>query len=173
MPLTRIKSLGITDGTIVNADINASAAIVSTKLSGVANTPAFSAYQSSTQSVSTGTNTKILFQTEVFDTDNNFDSSRFTPTVAGKYLLTVGLRMSSGNTEYIIYIAKNGLASGSFTLVDADFANNYGMSGSAIVVANGTTDYFEGYCYQGSGTSKTTSADAGQTFFQGFKLIGV
>ena len=35
MPLTKIKSLGITDGTIVNADINASAAIDSTKLSGV------------------------------------------------------------------------------------------------------------------------------------------
>jgi hypothetical protein len=35
MPLTRIKSLGITDGTIVNADINASAAIASTKLSGL------------------------------------------------------------------------------------------------------------------------------------------
>jgi hypothetical protein len=34
MPLTRIQSLGITDGTIVNADINASAAIASTKLSG-------------------------------------------------------------------------------------------------------------------------------------------
>jgi hypothetical protein len=33
MPLTRIKSLGITDGTIVNADINASAAIAGTKLS--------------------------------------------------------------------------------------------------------------------------------------------
>jgi hypothetical protein len=35
MPLTRIKSLGITDGTIVNADISSSAAIDSTKLSGV------------------------------------------------------------------------------------------------------------------------------------------
>jgi len=34
MPLTKIQSLGITDGTIVNADINASAAIASTKLSG-------------------------------------------------------------------------------------------------------------------------------------------
>jgi len=34
MPLTRIQSLGITDGTIVNADINASAAIAGTKLSG-------------------------------------------------------------------------------------------------------------------------------------------
>jgi hypothetical protein len=35
MPLTKIQSLGITDGTIVNADINASAAIASSKLSGV------------------------------------------------------------------------------------------------------------------------------------------
>jgi hypothetical protein len=34
MPLTRIQSLGITDGTIVNADINASAGIVTSKLSG-------------------------------------------------------------------------------------------------------------------------------------------
>jgi hypothetical protein len=35
MPLTKIQSLGITDGTIVNADINASAAIDASKLSGV------------------------------------------------------------------------------------------------------------------------------------------
>lgn len=35
MPLTRIQSLGITDGTIVNADINANAAIAASKLSGV------------------------------------------------------------------------------------------------------------------------------------------
>ena len=32
MPLTRIKSLGITDGTIVNADIDTAAAIATTKL---------------------------------------------------------------------------------------------------------------------------------------------
>jgi len=35
MPLTKIQSLGITDGTIVNADISASAAITLAKLSGV------------------------------------------------------------------------------------------------------------------------------------------
>ena len=35
MPLTKIQSLGITDGTIVNADINSSAAIAGTKLTGV------------------------------------------------------------------------------------------------------------------------------------------
>jgi hypothetical protein len=35
MALTKIQSLGITDGTIVNDDINASAAIAGTKLTGV------------------------------------------------------------------------------------------------------------------------------------------
>ena len=35
MALTQIKSSNITDGTIVNADVNATAAIASTKLSGV------------------------------------------------------------------------------------------------------------------------------------------
>jgi len=35
MALTKIQSLGITDGTIVNADINASAAIDATKLTGI------------------------------------------------------------------------------------------------------------------------------------------
>ena len=40
MPLTKIQSLGITDGTIVNADINASAAIAGTKLSGAGITEA-------------------------------------------------------------------------------------------------------------------------------------
>jgi hypothetical protein len=40
MPLTKIQSLGITDGTIVNADINASAAIAGTKLTGVGITEA-------------------------------------------------------------------------------------------------------------------------------------
>jgi hypothetical protein len=35
MPLTKIQSLGITDGTIVNADINASAAIDASKLTGI------------------------------------------------------------------------------------------------------------------------------------------
>jgi len=53
MPLTRIKSLGITDGTIVNADINASAAIANTKLSAGAVLQVVSATKTDTSSSST------------------------------------------------------------------------------------------------------------------------
>ena len=40
----------------------------------VGNGPTFSAYPSSTQSITSGTWTKVLFQTEEWDTNNNFAS---------------------------------------------------------------------------------------------------
>ena len=54
MPITRIQSLGITDGTIVNADINASAAIAGTKLSAGAVLQVVSTAKTDTFSSSTG-----------------------------------------------------------------------------------------------------------------------
>ena len=63
-----------------------------------ANTPSFLVTISGTQSISNATDTKIQFNSEVYDTDNTFDSStnyRFTPAVAGKYVLGTGLTMSS------------------------------------------------------------------------------
>ena len=55
---------------------------------GGANTPAFSAKMSGTQTISHNTSTKVTFDTEVFDTDSAYDHStnyRFTPQTAGKY----------------------------------------------------------------------------------------
>ena len=55
-------------------------------VAGGTNTPAFLAYKNATQgSISGNTATKITYTEELFDTDNNFASSRFTTTVAGKY----------------------------------------------------------------------------------------
>ena len=62
------------------------------------NMPAFSAYLSAGQSINSSEYTKVLFNTELFDTNNNFASSRFTPTVAGYYqvnLMTVGQTVTS------------------------------------------------------------------------------
>ena len=77
----------------VTADDLASGSVTQSKLaSGVAgNGPAFSAYQSSAQTLSSNTATKLTFTTEEFDTNNNFASSTFTPTVAGYYLVTAGM----------------------------------------------------------------------------------
>jgi hypothetical protein len=61
MPLTKIQSLGITDGTIVNADINASAAIAGTKLSGAGKILQVSSIAStaSSQAIATQTYTDL------------------------------------------------------------------------------------------------------------------
>ena len=52
--------------------------------------PAFQASISGDQSLSDGVKAKIQFDTELFDTDSAYDNStnyRFTPQVAGKYLV--------------------------------------------------------------------------------------
>ena len=54
----------------------------------IANTPAFSA-SGDDQSIANGTETKVAFNIEDFDTDGNYDhltNYRFTPTTSGKYL---------------------------------------------------------------------------------------
>jgi hypothetical protein len=125
------------------------------------NGPAFSAYPSSsvTQTIlSNGTQQKILFQNEEFDTDNNFASSRFTPTVAGYYQLNAVARISGtlGTGESMLVIWKNGAeykrgSNASGTELGASF---FAMQVSALVYANGTGDYFEVYIQQSSGGSR-------------------
>ena len=52
---------------------------------GGATTPAFYAQGASDQGWSDDATAKIIFGTEVYDTDNTFASSRFTPGVAGTW----------------------------------------------------------------------------------------
>jgi len=63
------------------------------------NMPAFSAYLSTNQTISTGTDTKVQFNTKTFDTANAYDNVtnyRFTPLVAGYYEVTVSVRDQTG-----------------------------------------------------------------------------
>lgn len=107
------------------------------------NMPAFSAYLSSNQSISGSTWTKIAFDTKEFDTNNNFASNRFTPTVAGYYQINSCYGMN-GTTIVAAYISiyKNG------TAYKQSGVNAGGYTGvSSIVYCNGSTDYIEIYGY--------------------------
>jgi hypothetical protein len=138
--------------------------------SGGANTPAFYAYNSTVTTMSSGAVAKIDFQTEILDTANNFASSRFTPTTAGYYFFNCQVALSSAtSTNYALYLFKNGGAGLQF--FDYTFTTNT-LTGSGILYANGTTDYFEVYMYQASGGNKTTTNSQTTTFFSGFRLIG-
>jgi len=113
------------------------------------NMPAFSAKSNALQVVTTSTTTKILFQSKNFDTNNNFASSTFTPTVAGYYQLSALVQTNYSSLKRIaVYLYKNGSAFA--VLADLDQASAVsssfnGTGGTILVYANGSTDYFEIY----------------------------
>ena len=125
------------------------------------NGPAFSAYPSSNQTLTTGVLTKILFQTEEFDTNSNFASSRFTPTVAGYYQVQVAVGQSTSTTATQAAIFKNGTLYKRVVFRPTDSSAEV----VALVSCNGSTDYIEGYGLLIGTTPATTSA-SDQTFFQ-------
>jgi hypothetical protein len=121
--------------------------------------PAFSAYKSSAQTITANTYTKVLFETEEFDTNNNFASSRFTPTVAGYYQLNSNVGCGTSGDNFTVFY-KNGSAYkfGNYTVTATSAATH----NSCLISLNGTTDYVEVYIYSG-GTSVTNSST--QTYF--------
>jgi hypothetical protein len=110
------------------------------------NMPAFSAYLSANQTITSGTLTKIAFNTKTFDTANCYDNTtnyRFTPTVAGYYQINLSMGFGSGTiTRMLVSVYKNGIEylRGTDILVSG---NN--ITTSCLIYCNGSTDYIEGW----------------------------
>jgi hypothetical protein len=141
------------------------------------NMPAFSAGLSSGQTITTGSFTKITCQYEQFDTNNNYDNStnyRFTPTVAGYYLLTGAASFyatQASNGTVLVTIYKNGseLLRGARIAWITNQPTTPNVSG--LVYFNGSTDYAELYCYQSQGNSLNLDYNGTTplvTYFQGY-----
>lgn len=128
------------------------------------NGPAFSAFQSSAQTISSTTFTKITFTSEVFDTNNNFASSTFTPTVAGYYQVTSAIYYGT-STNSQLYIYKNGVL-----YQGSQYAAQQGAFISGLVYLNGSTDYVEIYVYILSGQALTVGSAS--TYFQAAMVRG-
>jgi len=124
------------------------------------NGPTFSAYQSSSQSISAGTQTKVNLQTELFDTNSNFASSRFTPTVAGYYQIGGGVYFNTvGSTTFCSFWKNSSI----LTRGTQGALNE--STGTTLVYLNGSTDYMELYAYNAS--AGTIDADYTTTFMWG------
>jgi hypothetical protein len=138
--------------------------------------PAFRAYVNTLQTITSGSQQKVTFGTENFDTNNNFASSTFTPTVAGYYQLNATVRISGGSStgETMLVIWKNGseYARGTNQSGTEQGANFYSMQVSDIAVANGSTDYFEIYIQQTSGVSREITAGSNISYFSGCMIRG-
>jgi hypothetical protein len=134
--------------------------------------PAFFVRKSTNQTITSGVETKIIFDTETFDTASCFNNTgstvggipsySFLPNVAGYYQLNLTLMPegSTALTRYILCVQKNG------TLVDVleDGATINKTTGSYLVYLNGSTDYVSFSCYI---FATVAVVNSGNTVFSG------
>ena len=165
------------DGQVLTSTGAGSPPAFETLPAGGVNTPYFMAVAGSATNISNNSATKVEFTTEVLDSANNFASSRFTPTTAGKYFLhySVGLSTSADATAVfpILYIngSENAVGVRKRKFHNGSEAAIQTYAQSALVTANGTGDYFEVYFYQNAGSAKDTYNSTQDTFFFGYKII--
>jgi len=173
--MSNLTILGDTSGSVVlqapavsgSTTITMPAATGTMMVSG--NMPAFSAFQSVAQTgVSNTTFTKVTFTSEEFDTNNNFASSTFTPTVAGYYQVNACVTIESAvnNTGILSAIYKNGSLYKMGSVSQGNGSANPQGATSVLVYLNGSTDYVEVYLYGTAGGSFSTSAASTSTYFQ-------
>ena len=142
----------------------------------VANTPAFSAYAGSDQNgLTDDTYTKLAMNTEFYDTTYNVSNYRFTPTVAGYYIIGVMFRIDSGddgtdtralykNGSQLFYVSES---------VDSTTASTINAT-----IELDDNDYVELYAkadVDGGGTwnlNQDGTTANNRCFWFGYKLIG-
>lgn len=136
--------------------------------------PAFLVTRDTAFSTSNATATKIAFDFEVFDQGGCFDNTtnfRFTPNVAGYYQLsaTVTMTGASWTGGYdTIYLYKNGSNWLRGNIHHPNNGNYTATHLSALVHANGSSDFFEIYHEHGNcGTNPLSGITGGFTFFSG------
>lgn len=136
--------------------------------------PSFSVHKNAVdQTIPNSTYEKVTWSTELFDTNSNFASSTFTPTVAGKYLLEAHIAfgtVSSGSINEV-HIYKNGTSINQARLYSSTGAVAWqSLSVTIVVDANGSSDYFDVYVYGTTATSFPVEGDITKTWFSGCKI---
>ena len=163
-----------TSPTLVTPALGTPSALVLTNATGLpqaglgtnvaGNGPTFSYYQSSAQTLPTTTFTKLTFTSNDWDTTGGmFASSRFTPTVAGYYLISGGMELSASTQGQIVKIYRNGAVYKAFMNTNPTGVTS--VYGSAMVYCNGSSDYVELYGWVALGQALATGSAV--TYFQG------
>ena len=136
------------------------------------NTPSFRAGLSSTQTITSGSHTVIVFNTEQFDTDSAYDNSNGRFTVpsgkAGKYFFYAHFRFQAASKfDTAIEIHKNGSQ-----VVHIEFGDNgnYPSCQASYICDLSAGDYIQATAYQASGSNKDLTSVINYTAFGGFKL---
>lgn len=157
----KIADANVTTAKILNANVTQAKLASNT----VGNGPAFRAYANSATSLASAGFTKVTLDLENFDTNGNFLSSTFTPTVAGYYQINATVSTSTSATSLLAILRKNeedhsyGSGQVSSTAIRS--------SVSDIIEMNGTTDFIELFAYHFSGSSVNTQPESRTTYMSG------
>ena len=143
---------------------------------GLSNTPAFNVYNNAAQSLANATATEMVWNIENIDSDGKFASNRFTPTIAGNYVIHAQIvvgNLDSGE-QVRISLRKNGSQITSpypQTEMFTYGTNQVIYSMVTQIVTLNTTDYVSAFGYQNEGSAQDSIASI--NMFWGYKLIGV
>ena len=133
--------------------------------------PAFSAYQSTAQSIPNGTYTKIQYQTKEFDITSAYDAVtnyRFQPLVTGYYQINAAVYFTTGAASTLLTIFRNNIEYRRGCQSGGVAGSGQLATVASLIFFNGTTDYIEMQGFQASGTTNTTGAGGLLTYFQAF-----
>jgi hypothetical protein len=165
MGANSVVTATITDSNVTTAKI-ADANVTQEKLAPnvAGNGSAFRAYPASSQSIPTATDTKVTLANEDYDTNSNFADSRFTPSIAGYYLIKGSVGYAASRTSIAANIYKNGSFHSSGIRISG---TSTATSVVDIVYLNGSSDYVELYTRHLEGTSVGTDSSSNATNFSG------
>lgn len=137
-------------------------------------TGVFMAYSDVNQALTANTANKVVFPVVEHDVSGWFvpgssasttdPTSRYTPKKAGFYRITANINHNAANNQayFAVDLRKNGT---SVKMLSNNAGTEIAAATSAIVYANGTTDYFEITVYPSVNT--TVRSGITHTFFQG------
>jgi len=131
-----------------------------------------SAYPNTTQSIATGTWTKVTLPNEYTDTNGEFASDKYTVTTAGDYLVSAQVYENGETGTSVVWatgIYKNGalFLRGSQT---TDYGVGYTFPISAVVVPLSASDYIELYINHNKGSNASINWDNLGTFLNIWRL---
>jgi hypothetical protein len=141
------------------------------------NMPAFSARQSSAQTVATSADVTVIFDSEDFDTNSCYNNTgstvggipaySFRPNVAGYYQVNSAIRINMTVASYFgLSLFKNGSVFNASLITYSSVNTFTGLTHSSLVYLNGTTDYISMALAQFTGSSQVMVSASPQVYFQ-------
>lgn len=114
--------------------------------------------------ITTNTLVVIVFDTEHFDTEGDYDNTtgRYTPSTPGYYLVNAGLtidELDSGKSVNVRILKNSTLYFGSIRSMSSATDINLGSAISRTIYMNGTTDFLEIVGWHDSGVDEAFNGD--------------